>query len=282
VHLGLSSLLTRPCWRTTVVMAQVPALSPSVRGLSPQPSTQSDPLPVLVLRHGAASMRALSVLANDSRLELVVVDHLSPEWSAFAQRAAGTFVVTEGDPLNALVYAVSGGVTGPIIMMFAKRYAVDCNTLIDAGAADCVVTPVTKKDLDRVVSLLASTASFARVDGRLHLLLDPIARTARYHDKCIRLSQREFAVLQCLSSYHGRAVAAHKLLNYVWGERSEGTRPRQILDVYIFQLRRKLERLGLADAITTVRGLGYALSKVAAHGASSLVAVLTIQPAVLA
>jgi DNA-binding response OmpR family regulator len=220
------------------------------------------PIPVLLLRHGPVGMRELAALHDDERFELFVADRLTPEWTSFAQRVAGVIVVTDGDPMNALLYAVTGGIKGPIVLMFSRRYGTECREFIAAGASACITTPVTIRDLDRVVPILSTNASLSRVDKTLGLLLDPITLTVRLQDQSVRLTQREFAVLQCLSSYQGRPVAAHKLVSYVWGDRSSHDDSRNILDVYVFQLRKKLERLGLKGAISTVRGLGYALVQV--------------------
>lgn len=217
-----------------------------------------DPLPVLLLRHSAVSVRHVAALHEDRRFELIAVDRMLPEWTGLARRVAGTIVATEDDPLSALVYAITGGLTGPIALLYPRRYGMDARELKAAGAAECFTLPLTTRHLDAIASLFAANASLARVDGRLHLVFDPIALTVRFRDQCVRLSQREFAVLQFMSTFHGEPVAAHKLLEYVWGGRG-GSRPRQILDVYIFQLRRKLERLSLGNAIVTVRGVGYAL-----------------------
>jgi DNA-binding response OmpR family regulator len=235
---------------------------PASRSLSRQDVAQVDPLPVLLLRHGPVPMRSLTALHEERRLELFVADQLTSDWISFAQRVAGTCVATDGDPLSALVYALTAGIKAPIIMLIARRYKSECKELVAAGASECIAMPIGAKDQERIIHLLASHASLSRIDTTLRLLLDPIARTVRYHDKIVHLSQREFAVLQCLSSFGGRPVAAHKLVTYVWGERASVERPRQILDVYIFQLRRKLERIGLGGAISTVRGLGYALVQV--------------------
>jgi DNA-binding response OmpR family regulator len=204
----------------------------------------------------------VAALHSDQRLELFVTDLLTPDWASFAQRVAGTIVVTDADPMDALLYAITGSIKGPIVLVFANRFERECSAFIAAGATACITMPVTTEDLDRVVPLLSSGAALARVDRTLGLLLDPITLTVRLHNDCVRLTQREFAVLQCLSSYQGRPVAAHKLVSYVWGERASAERSRNLLDVYVFQLRRKLERLGLKGVITTVRGIGYALVQV--------------------
>lgn len=230
------------------------------RPLPRRNDTDLDPIPVLLLRHGPVPLRSVAALHEDTRFELVTVDRMLPEWTSLARRVAGTIVATDSDPLSALVYAVTGGLTGPIALLYPKRYDSDSGELQAAGAAACYTLPVVKKDLDAIATLFATNAALTRVDGRLHLLFDPIALTVRFRDRSMRLSQREFAVLQFMSTFHGQPVAAHKLLEYVWGSDQRGTRPRQILDVYVFQLRRKLERLGLMNAIRTIRGVGYALA----------------------
>lgn len=221
---------------------------------------QLDPLPMLLLRRGQVATRALAAIQNDRRFELFVADELTPEWVSLGQRVAGTLVATEDDPLRALAYVITAGVDGPIVVAMAKRYRLDCKDLISAGAVACVTMPITKTDVDRMIPLLMKHAGPARIDSTLRLLLDPIARVVRYHDKQVRLSQREFALLHCLSAHRGRPASAEELLTYVWSDPdSEAERSRQILDVYIFQLRKKLEQLGLKGAIATVRGFGYAL-----------------------
>jgi DNA-binding response OmpR family regulator len=207
-------------------------------------------------------MRSMTSLHNDPRFELFVTDELTPEWISFAQGVVGVFVATERDPLSALGYAVTAGLSALLIMLIARRHKTGCKDLLSAGAAVCATMPVSKADLDRLFCLLSKHVSLSRIDPTLRLLLNPIARTVRYRDKSIRLSQRAFAVLHTLSCHRGRPVSAEDLLTTVWGEAPSPDRSRQILEVYIFQVRKKLEQLGLKGAVSTVRGFGYALVQV--------------------
>jgi DNA-binding response OmpR family regulator len=204
-------------------------------------------------------MRSLAALHDDRRFELFVANELTAEWVSLGQRVAGTIVVTEDDPLSALGYAITAGMTGPFVIVMGKRYKADQPDLLAAGADACLLMPVAARDLDRVARLFAKHAAVTSIDSTLRLLLDPITRSVRFQDKCVRLSQREFAVLHCMSAGKGRPVSAEHLLTYVWGDAPSSDRTRQILDVYIFQVRKKLDRLGLKGAIATVRGFGYAL-----------------------
>jgi DNA-binding response OmpR family regulator len=219
-------------------------------------------MPVLLVRRGPVAMRSMTLLHDDPRLELFATDELTSEWISFAQRVAGVIIATEDEPLSALGYAITAGIAAPLIMVIPRKHKVDCKDLVAAGAAACMTMPIAKPELDRIVAELAKHAGSSRIDSTLRLLLDPIGSTVRYHDKEVHLSHREFAVLHCLSLHRGRPVAAEDLLNSVWGSASATDRTRQILDVYIFQLRKKLERIGLRGAISTVRGFGYALVEV--------------------
>lgn len=218
-----------------------------------------EPVAVLLLVRGKVSARSLSALHNDERLELIVTDHLNPNSLGLAQRVSAVLVATDGDPLAGLGYALTAGLTVPIVLVLQPEFRKECRDLLLAGAAGCITMPIKRGDVDKLMKSLATHAGDTRVDRTLRLLLDPIGRIVRYHDRSEKLSQREFAVLHCLSARSGQPVAADALLRYVWGDRQSGKESRQILEVYIFQLRRKLERLGLKGAIATVRGFGYSL-----------------------
>ena len=227
--------------------------------LSPTEQVRANPLSVLLVRRGPVGIRFLGALQDDPRLELIVTDELTPDWVAVAQRVTAVLVASMDDPLGALLYALTAGVNAPIVVATSGQHRLECDTVVTAGAVACLVMPIVRPDVDRVVKMLMPRAATTRVDSTLRLLLDPIARTVRFHDRSIRLSQREFAVLHCLSSRSGQPVPADELLTYVWGDKAGSERSRQILDVYIFQLRKKLDRLGLKGAVATIRGFGYSL-----------------------
>lgn len=214
----------------------------------------------------------LGALRGDSRLELFFADALTPEWVALAQKSAALVVATMEDPVAALAYVATAGIATPIVVAMAARFREDIGALRKAGAFACLTMPVREPDVEQLVKSLMKRSvwgGIARVDGTLRLLLDPIGLEARYQEQNVRLSQREFAVLHYLSSRGGRPVAADELLTYVWGPSASQEKSRQILDVYIFQVRKKLETLGLKGAIATVRGFGYALVDAASPARST-------------
>ena len=225
-----------------------------------------DPLPVLVVRRGPLSARALGALERDPRVELFFADELTPDWKSFAQRVAAVLVITGADPFSALGYVVTAGLGRPIVVAMSPRFRGESPDLVNTGAAVCVTTPFTQADVERMLPVIGVHPSPARMDATLRLLLDPISRVVRYRQRVVRLSLREFALLHCLSTQGGRPVSAETLMTYVWGDTHVGEGSRKILDVYIFQLRKKLKALGLCGAISTVRGFGYSLTPIQSAG----------------
>jgi len=217
------------------------------------------PIPIIVVRRDDDPASDVSDLQRDSRLEVLVTVELTPTWIAIAHRTCAVFAVTAGDPWNALIYVITANVHTPVVVVHDARYSDSAGDLTAAGALATITAPIRRASLDAVLPRLHRHSGSAHVDSHWHMVLDPIARTVRYRDVCIMLSPRQFAILHTLSTHDGRAVSADDLMISVWGHSSCPQRTRQMLDVYIFQLRRKFARAGLHSMITTVRGYGYSL-----------------------
>jgi hypothetical protein len=222
-------------------------------------STQSAvALPLLVVCRGTIDATLLQPLREDPRFELFVIQDLTPTWVAFAQRvAAGVIIVAPDDPLGALVYARTAGIAGTILLTVDSKHRRECGEL-ETADVKCVALPFGETARKRIAGALNGGHSAASVEPTLRLLFDPIGRVVHYRDKSMRLSQREFAVLHCLAQHRGRPMRADQILTYVWDGGSAG-RSRQIVDVYVCQLRRKLGQIGLVNSIKTLRGYGYTL-----------------------
>ncbi len=72
------------------------------------------------------------------------------------------------------------------------------------------------------------------------------------------LTTTEFTLLQELARHAGRVLTRDQIIDLVWGNDFFGT--DRIVDVYVGQVRRKLEQAGAPDLIQTVRGVGYKFS----------------------
>lgn len=90
------------------------------------------------------------------------------------------------------------------------------------------------------------------------LRLDRGGRRFTIRGEPVSLTPREFALLDHLMAHAGQVRSRSEILDAVWGVSFDtGT---NMVDVYVYFLRRKLESFGVRNAIETVRGRGYRLA----------------------
>ncbi len=147
----------------------------------------------------------------------------------------------------------------PVLMLTARDEPTDQVKGLEAGADDYVVKPFAFAVLvARVKALLrrheAEHPEILRLDG---LTLDTGTRRARRGARDIDLTLTEFEVLRQFLLHPRRVLPKHFLMDRVWGYDVEGS--SNVLEVYVKQLRQKLEADGEPRLIHTFRGAGYVL-----------------------
>ncbi|MGD9990791.1 response regulator transcription factor [Pseudonocardia sp.] len=154
----------------------------------------------------------------------------------------------------------AAGVDTPVLLVSAKDGEIDQADGLDLGADGYLVKPFSfvvlvaqlKSMLRRRDATLGRTGQRVRLGG---LVVDPAARSASYEGNAMELSPREFALLHALASRPDTAVAKDELLRLVWGDSQAAS--RNVVEVYVGYLRRKLEAVGAGHLLRTVRGFGY-------------------------
>jgi DNA-binding response OmpR family regulator len=147
----------------------------------------------------------------------------------------------------------------PIIMLTARGEEADRVRGLEIGADDYVTKPFSPKELvARVAALLR------RIDRRktpsLVVCYGPITIDVDRHHvhvdgRDVRLTAKEFLLLQYLIEHRGRVLSRDRLLTDVWGyQYTGGTRT---VDVHVRRLREKLPLL--TTALTTIKQFGYKL-----------------------
>ncbi len=144
----------------------------------------------------------------------------------------------------------------PIIILTAKAEETDQVVGFHMGADDYVTKPFSVKVLLQRIKALQR-----RVDGGgdpvdvveyLGVRIDRVRHRAFVGEKELELTPTEFRLLECLLRQPGRAFTRHQLMDAAIGEGAIVL--ERTIDVHIKTLRRKL---GAADLIETVRGVGY-------------------------
>ena len=150
----------------------------------------------------------------------------------------------------------------PIIMLTARGDEADRVAGLERGADDYVTKPFSPRELvARVAARLRRVSDTSEPgDARdvLHygpITIDASSHTVTLDGREVKLTAKEFLLLQYLVRRRGRVLSRDLLLTDVWGyQYTGGTRT---VDVHIRRLREKLPLLN--DAIETVKQFGYKL-----------------------
>lgn len=154
----------------------------------------------------------------------------------------------------------------PIIMITAKGEEIDRVVGLELGADDYVCKPFSIRELlARIKAVLrraepeSGAAPTTVLHGPAGLRLDVERHTVHVGEEEVELSRLEFDLLHLLLINAGRVLTRERLLEQAWGY--EFTGDTRAVDSAIKRLRLKLRAAAFeADAIETVRGVGYRLN----------------------
>ena len=146
------------------------------------------------------------------------------------------------------------------ILILTARDGVDARVEgLDSGADDYLVKPFERQELlARLRALLRRRpprGSASLVVGDLSL--NPDTHEVTRADRVVELTQREFELLEYLMRNERLVISRQKLLDEVWGY--DPFSITNTIEVFVSNLRRKLEAGGEPRLLHTVRGAGYVL-----------------------
>ncbi|MBI3964993.1 MAG: response regulator transcription factor, partial [Chloroflexi bacterium] len=147
----------------------------------------------------------------------------------------------------------------PVLLLTAKDAPTDQVRGLEQGADDYVVKPFTFEVLvARVRALLRRQDTERPAVLRFEdLRLDTGTRRAQRGDREIDLTSTEYDLLRQFREHAARVLPKDLLMERVWGYDFGGN--ANVLEVYVKQLRQKLEAAGEPRLIHTLRGSGYVL-----------------------
>lgn len=163
------------------------------------------------------------------------------------------------DGLNVARRLRSSGIRTPILMLTARDSVPDVVRGLDVGADDYLTKPFSFEVLTarlRVIARRTAAAAHSTLQVA-DLTLDTRTHEVQRGGRPITLTRTEFVLLDHLMRRPGRVVSRDDLIEAVWGIDREVE--SNTLDVFIFQLRSKIEAGGSSRLIQTVRGFGYTM-----------------------
>ena len=155
----------------------------------------------------------------------------------------------------------SEGVKTPIMMLTARGQKEDRITGFNAGADDYLPKPFDPDELlSRVRAMLRRSEAYrpsVLVCG--DLTLDPNSGELRCGTQSVRLSGREFQVMELFLRSPRQVFSAERIMEKVWGWDNEAE--INVVWVNISNLRKKLKAIGSTVTLRANRGLGYLLEE---------------------
>jgi DNA-binding response OmpR family regulator len=153
----------------------------------------------------------------------------------------------------------SAGNWTPILMLTAKVGVRDEATSLDSGADDFLTKPFS------LVVLLARLRALVRRGSRERpavlevgdLRLDPATHQVWRGDQAIAVTPRQFSLLEFLMRRPGEVVSKASILEHVWDFAFDGA--PNIVEVYVRQLRQRIDLPFGRNSLQTVRLVGYRL-----------------------
>lgn len=146
-----------------------------------------------------------------------------------------------------------------ILILTARTEEADRVAGLRIGADDYLAKPFSPRELvARVQAILRRRRNSGPPLNTLrfeHLSIDPDRHEVWTVEQRLELTTTEFKVLLELARHAGRVLTREQLIDRVWGMDFYGT--DRVVDVYVGQVRRKLEQVTGESLIQSVRGVGY-------------------------
>lgn len=153
------------------------------------------------------------------------------------------------------------GIKTPVIMLTARDTLSDKIKGLDVGADDYLTKPF---DFDELLARLRSLLrrGSETKEAIIHiadLQIDTASHEVRRSNKLIKLSAREYALLEYLAYRKGSVVTRGEITEHIYDESFE--KDSNIIDVYMNYLRGKIDKGFDKKLLHTVRGAGYILKE---------------------
>lgn len=149
----------------------------------------------------------------------------------------------------------------PILVLTAKDSLEDKITGFDTGADDYLTKPFHREELIVRVKALLKRSGVYQDDKRLviddNMWLNTENCQVMVDDQPLKLVGKEYEILAYLAQNKNIIVSREQIFDRIWGMDSDTT--INVVNIYISNLRRKLEKAGRPKLIQTLRNVGFLL-----------------------
>ena len=148
-------------------------------------------------------------------------------------------------------------VAAPILMLTARDSLEDKVLGLERGADDYLVKPFALREVVARIKALTRRHLLDRTSVLVAgpIALDTGARQLAVQDKQVRLTAKEYAILEYFMLNQNRLITREQVIEHVWNFEIESG--RNLIEVYVGRLRKKIVEAGARDPFATLRGAGY-------------------------
>jgi len=153
------------------------------------------------------------------------------------------------------------GIKTPVLLLTARDALMDKIDGLDTGADDYMTKPFEFTELvARLRSLIRRVGDAKEAVLRVSdLEINTASHEASRGGEAIKLSAREYALIEYLAYNAGKVVTRTQIVEHIYNEDAE--MDSNVVDVYINYLRKKIDKEPWAKLIHTIRGAGYILKE---------------------
>jgi DNA-binding response OmpR family regulator len=196
---------------------------------------------VETVRDGASALEKVW----DDIYDLVILDIMMPKC----------------DGMQVLQEIRRAGMAVPILMLTARGEVDDRIQGLDAGADDYLAKPFSMSELlARIRAMLRRSGKRDPLLQAGTITLDTVSRKVTNGNQGVKLTAKEFSILEFLLYNQGRAVSRFNLAEHVWGDEFDPFTMSNFIDVHLKNLRRKI-RNDEPSIIRTIRGVGFIIDE---------------------
>jgi two-component system copper resistance phosphate regulon response regulator CusR len=166
-------------------------------------------------------------------------------------------MLPDGSGFDLCAWIRARGITTPIMMLTARDAVDDRVSGLDAGADDYLIKPFAFRELVARVRALARRQPTIMPTEHLvaDLLVDLTSRAVSRAGAPIRLTAKEFSLLEFFVTHTGVVVDRAAITAHVWDDNHDPY--TNVLEVLVRRLRRKIDDDFQPRLIHTIRGAGY-------------------------
>lgn len=166
------------------------------------------------------------------------------------------------DGIQVLREIRKSSITIPVLMLTAKSEIEDKVLGLDNGADDYLTKPFNTKELLARVRALSRRKEKTLISDNIEfedIILDKTTHEMIKDDQKIKLSKKEYDILELLILNYGKVVSKESLIMKIWGY--DADIEYNSIEVYISFLRKKINVVNSRIHISTARGRGYTIKE---------------------